>query len=711
MEERVIRSNCGMCHAGCGILVNIRDGKIVRVEGDPDCPNNRGSLCAMGLAAKQLVYHPDRLQYPMKRLGKRGQGKWQRIPWDEALDTIAGKIRHIRENDGPLAVAVGCGTARPILPWVRRFANAWGTPNRLGYPHNCYSPFVGMGQIEYGNDLRYDVESTNCAVIWGFSPQQSRAARDGRQFIEAFKRGCKVICIDPLLTPVAAKSDIWLQIRPGTDCAMALAWMHVIIKEELFDKKFVEKWTYGFDRLVKHVKDFTPEWAEKITWVPAEKITQAARMYATKKPATIAYGVATCFGTNTTNTAHAIFTLPAITGNLDVQGGNPFWDRPYTRDHIRKLQGFDLISREDWENSVGGFPLISKALPAPGHAGWRAVLTGKPYPIKAVLFHSSNPLVGHENPQELVYKALTKLEFMSVMDHFMTPTAEMADIVLPACTTFERDDVRYIDLYDGNGTGTFAAPKVIEPLWESKDDIEVFIEVLKRVGLTYGFNSVRELMDEVVRPLGMSYSKFAEKGWLYVPQRWKKYEHGLLRQDGKPGFNTPSGNVEVYSQELEMLGLDPLPVYREPPESPVSTPELLETYPLIGSTGPRSGAYFHSQYRQIPWLRQIHPEPLVTIHPQTAEKYGIAEGDWVWIESPRGRCKQKAHLSLGVDPRVVLGQHSWWFPEKPGPEHGMFESNLNVLVSSDPPFDPGFGSTPARGHLCKIYKAEEARDV
>ena len=402
--------------------------------------------------------------------------------------------------------------------------------------------------------------------------------------------------------------------------------------------------------------------------------------------------------------------LPAITGNVDVQGGNPIWDRPYTRDHIRKLQGFDLISKEDWENSVGGFPLLARAHPAPGHAGWRAVLTGKPYPIKAVLFHASNPLINHENPGGLVYEALKKLEFVSVMDHFMTPTAEMADIVLPACTTFERDDVRYIDLYDGNGTGTFAAPKVIEPLWESKDDTEVFIELLKRVGLNYGFNSVRELMDEVVKPLGMSYAEFVEKGWLDVPQRWKKYEQGLLRADGKPGFNTPSGKVGVYSDELEKLGLDPLPVHQEPPESPTSTPELWETYPLIGSTGPRSGAYFHSQYRQVPWLRHIHPEPIVTIHPQTAEKYGIGDGDWVWIESPRGRCKQRAHLSLGVDPRVVLGQHGWWFPEKPGPEHGMFDSNLNVLVSADPPFDPGFGSTPARGHLCKIYKAEEATD-
>jgi anaerobic selenocysteine-containing dehydrogenase len=710
MEARIVRSNCGMCHAGCGILVHVEGGEIAKIEGDPECPNNKGTLCAMGLSAKQLVYHPDRLKYPMKRLAQRGEGKWQRISWDEALDTIAAKIKEIRERDGPLAVAVSSGTARPLFPWLRRFLNAWGSPNRLGYPHNCYSPFVGMGQVVYGADLRYDLETTNCAVIWGFSPTRSRANRDGRLFIEAFKRGARVISIDPMLTPDTARSDIWLQIRPGTDCAMALAWINVIIKDGLYDREFVAKWTSGFDRLSKHVADLTPEWAEKITWVPAEKIRQAARMYATIKPATIAYGVATCFGTNTTNTAHSIYMLPAITGNVDVAGGNPFWDRPYTRENLRRIQGYDLISKEAWENSVGGFPLLAKAYPAPGHAGWRAVLTGKPYPIKALLFHAGNPLINHENPQGLVYQALKKVEFISVMDHFMTPTAELADIVLPASTTFERDDIRYIDLYDGNGNGTFAAPRVIEPLWESRDDTEVFIGILKRVGLDYGFNSVREMLDELLKPLGISYAELIEKGWLYVPQRWQKYKRGLMRADGKPGFNTPSGKVELYSTELEKLGLNALPIYIEPAESPLSTPELLATYPLVGSTAPRSPAYFHSQYRQVSWLRHIHKEPKVTIHPQTAEKYGITDGDWVWIESPRGKCKQKARLSAGVDQRVVLGEHGWWFPEKPGPEHGMFESNLNLLVSGDPPFDPGFGSTPARGYLCRICKAEEVPD-
>ncbi len=191
-----------------------------------------------------------------------------------------------------------------------------------------------------------------------------------------------------------------------------------------------------------------------------------------------------------------------------------------------------------------------------------------------------------------------------------------------------------------------------------------------------------------------------------MPQIEKKYERGFMRPDRKPGFNTPSGKAELYSEDLEKLGLDPLPIYKDPPESPLSTPELLESYPLVLGNGERSRTFFHSEYRQNPWHRQIHPEPIVRINPETAQKYGIKDGDWIWIESPRGKCKQKAYLTIGVDPRLVLAEHAWWFPEKPGPEHGVWESNINVLVSGDPPYDPGLGSTPARSMLCKIFKVE-----
>lgn len=704
MTEKVIRSACGMCHGACGILGQVRDGRVVKIEGDPDCPINKGSLCPQGLAAVQFIYHPDRLKYPLKRAGARGEGKWTRISWDEAMDTIASKVKEIREKYGPLGVAAGCGTARPVQRYVRRFLHVMGTPNRLGYPHNCMSPRVSLSMVIFGRFITHDPENSNCIVSWARNVTHTRGSRSGRLFIEGWKKGAKLISVDSYLTAIASKADIWLQVRPGTDGAMALAWVNVIIKENLYNKDFIAKWTTDFDRLAEHVEKFTPEWAEKITWVPADKIRAAARMYATNPPASVLIGVAPEFGISVTNTVHTLWLLPVLTGNVDIPGGNLFWEQAIPVPHQEKIQGTPLLTKDIWDKTIGGFPLLVKALPAPGHAGWNAILSGEPYPIKAVLFHSANPLVNHENPRGLVREALMKLDFISVMDHFMTPTAEIADIVLPASTCFERDDIHHVL----ETKYTVAAPKLIEPLWESKDDRDFFIDLLKRIGLDYGFGAVPELLDYYLEPTGMRFTEFVQKGVVDKPQRWKKYETGLMRRDRKPGFPTPSGKIELYSTELKDMDLDPLPVYKEPPDSPYSNPELAKSYPFVLSNAERSKVFFHSQYRQIACLREVHPDPIVKIHPQTAAQVGIKDGEWVYIESHRGRCKQKAQLTLGVDPRVVLAEHGWWFPEKKDTEHGVWDSNINLLVESGPPYDRGCGSTPARGLLCKIYKAEIA---
>ncbi|MFC1968721.1 molybdopterin-dependent oxidoreductase [Chloroflexota bacterium] len=704
MKQQVIRTNCGMCHGGCGMLAHVADGKLVKVEGDPECPTNRGALCPQGLSATQYVYHPDRIKYPLKRVGQRGEGKWERISWEEALDTIAGRMKEIRERDGLLAVAFCGGTGRPVVYQLRWFANLLEIPNVLASAHICYGPTMVTDMITYGSRPRADMENSRCIVNWTSNVTHSGTARRARTFISGLKKGAKLITIDPYLSPIASKSDLWLQIRPGTDCAMALAWLNVIIGEDLYDKEFVEKWTYGFDKLAEHVEEFTPEWAEQVTWVPAAKIRQAARIYATTHPAALQSRVAIEFGTNTTNTVRGIFLLPAVTGNVDIPGGNVFWQDPLTPPML-----FSADKRpKDWDKAVGDAPLLNRFLPVSWHAGFRTILTEKPYPIKALLVHGSNPIVSAENPKGLVYEAIMKLDFISVMDIFMTPTAELADIVLPASSPFERDNIHVTVSPDVFLPTTLcAAPKAIEPLWESRHDVEAFIGILKRTGLDHKLDSVEEWLDQALaKSVGLSFEQLKERGWLTPSQSWKKHEQGLLRQDKKEGFNTPSGKVELYSQELEGLGLDPLPVPKEPPESPVSSPELLESYPLVLTTGFRSPVYFHTQYRHLPWCREIHPEPIVRINPETAERFGIKDGDWVYIESPRGRCKQRALLTLGIDASVIMAEHGWWFPERKEADHGVWESNINVLVDSEHA-DPGFGSTPMRSLLCKIYRAEE----
>ncbi|MBW2029197.1 MAG: molybdopterin-dependent oxidoreductase [Deltaproteobacteria bacterium] len=705
MTEKIIRTNCGLCHGGCGMIVYVKEGKMVKVEGDPDCPHNEGALCPMGLAAVQLVYHPDRLKYPMKRTGKRGEGKWRRITWDEALCFMAEKLGEVRKTYGPLGVAVAGGTARPgVFPAVSWFQNAWPTPNRIGYPHNCYTPIMSMGAIMFGKYPADDMGSAECIVTWGGNLPHTRTARLGKRYVDALKKGAKRIAIDPYLSPMASKADIWLQVRPGTDCALALAWLNVIITEKLYDGAFVEKWTTGFDLLKEHVKPYTPEWAEGITWVPAERTRRAARLYATTKPAAMFPGVSIEMGVNTTNTLHAVFSLPAITGNIDVPGGNVF-----VSDQLTSGSFCGHHKRPDnWDQVVGDFPLLKKVDPAADHAVWHTILTDNPYPIRAVLAHGSGALLSHENPRRHVVQAILRLDFFSVMDQFMTPTAELADIVLPATTCFERDEIHNISSKTYTPFLPFAAPKSIDPLWECRNDADVFSDLLGRMGIDYGATTLREMIDKWLQEeVGYDFEELQKRCWEPLPQQWKRYEKGLLRPDGKPGFATPSGKIELYAEALEKLGSDPLPVYVEPPESPYATPDLAKEYPLILTTGIRSPVFFHSQYRQISWLREIHPYPMVRINPETAKRYGIRNDDWVCIESPRGSCRQKARLTLGIDPRVILAEHDWWYPENPDPEHGVWEANINQLISHEPPYDPLIGSTPARSLLCKIRKSEE----
>ena len=710
--ERIAKTSCRMCHGGCRILVHVKDGKAIKVEGDPEGPLNKGTMCPKGLSCLDLLYHPDRILYPLKRGGERGEGKWQRISWDEAYDIIVTKLKAITEKYGVLAISPSVGTGRHPFYYTMRFMSASGAINRAGMPHVCYSPKVGTAIVTFGRPIAHDCERSNCIVAWGSGmPYTNNCAYNARQFIDGWKKGAKLICIDPVFSAIASKADIWLQLRPGTDSALAMAWLNVIISEGLYDKEFVDKWAYGFDKLVGYIKQFTPEWAEKITWVPADQIRQAARVYATTKPASLMFGNPPEHGVNSTSTMRGFYFLETITGNIDIPGGNVFWESPLPG-HLKKLTAKELIPKESWDNRLAPFPLLSLAFPSAAYAVHQAATTGKPYPIKAYLFHGCGPLRSHENTKGLVYQALKSAEFIEVMDHFMTPAAELADVVLPAATFLETDDV-HAALAEADMSGYILAfQKVVEPLGECKSDNEFYIELSKRLGYPYGFDNNKQMMDWVLEPMGITFDKFKEMGWATTEQRFPKYELGLLRPDEKPGFTTPSSKIEIYSETLEGMGLSSMPTYVEPPESPLSTPELAKEYPLILTTGIRSPLYFHSQYREIPRIREIHPDPLIRIHPETAERLGISDGDWVYIESPRGRCKQRALLTLGIDPRVVMAEHDWWFPEKPGEEpclHGVFDSNINMVTRSDPPYDPGFGSTPQRSLLCKIYKAEEAQ--
>ncbi len=337
---------------------------------------------------------------------------------------------------------------------------------------------------------------------------------------------------------------------------------------------------------------------------------------------------------------------------------------------------------------------------------YRAILTGKPYPVKALITMASNPMVTQANTK-LVYEALKSpnLELYVVVDFFMTPSAMLADYVLPAACWLERPVLStFMDYGNAIAAGEAALPQKIEGEYEYKTDYEIWRELGIRLGQEeyWPWKTLEEAYDFRLKPLGYTFKEFIKKGrFMSLPTQYKKYE--------KIGFGTPTGKVELYSTILEKLGYDPLPYFEEPKETPVSNPELAREYPFVLITGGKIREFYHSEWRQIKTIRRLHPDPIVQIHPRTAEKLGIKDGDWVWIETVRGRVRQKAKLFNGIDEKVVHAEHGWWFPEMPGEEpwlYGVWMSNINVVINDDPEYcNPVLGSWPLRTALCKIYKA------
>ena len=725
---------CMWCKGECGVLVYVKENRLVKVEEDPKFPRKTfppTRTCVRLKAAREYVYHPNRIRYPLKRVGKRGEGKWEKISWKQAFDEIAEKLREIREKYGSEALATTIGTYRTCLEYWARFLNLYGTPNNAGQSQICFGPRSVVANVVCGMFPHYSVSpKTRCIVLLGIEPSVARPITYNL-IREARNRGAKLIVVDPRRTLSASQADLWLQIRPGTDCALLLGMINVIIEEKLYDKEFVEKWCYGFEKLKQRVKEYPPKKVSEITQVPEEKIIAAARMYATNKPGSFLEGMGVEQQANNAQTLHARWILAALTGNIDVEGGevlvgpNPKIVTHREIELAEKLppekkkkqlgaEKFRLFSwfgselvvenvKRVWGKAGGTFMEECKA-----HAPtlYRAILTGKPYPVKALITMASNPMVTQANTK-LVYEALKSpnLELYVVVDFFMTPSAMLADYVLPAACWLERPVLStFMDYGNAIAAGEAALPQKIEGEYEYKTDYEIWRELGIRLGQEeyWPWKTLEEAYDFRLKPLGYTFKEFIKKGrFMSLPTQYKKYE--------KIGFGTPTGKVELYSTILEKLGYDPLPYFEEPKETPVSNPELAREYPFVLITGGKIREFYHSEWRQIKTIRRLHPDPIVQIHPRTAEKLGIKDGDWVWIETVRGRVRQKAKLFNGIDEKVVHAEHGWWFPEMPGEEpwlYGVWMSNINVVINDDPEYcNPVLGSWPLRTALCKIYKA------
>jgi anaerobic selenocysteine-containing dehydrogenase len=713
MSKETVTGICGICPGGCGVNIELVDGKIESIAPIKDHPI--GVVCVRGLHAKEIVYSKDRLKYPLLRTGQKGGGKFERIGWDDALDRIAHAFQKIKQEYGAQAVMsyFGRGSfdnnltdlfgARGMpVQGVSGFLFPFGSPNGTGCSSVCYVSygiFASLSTIGAQMDLTYaDFESSDLVVLWGANPPTDSPPNRVRKILDAKRRGARVIAIDHMRSDMAKMAHQWVGVRSGTDGALALSMMNVIINERLYDEAFVRNWTKGFEDLNRYVQQFPPEKTETISRVPKETIAALAREIAKAKGASLAMYTGLEYTNSGVQNIRAALSLWAITGNLDVPGGLVFRPRSPVR--------FPRVGLEPPKDvkPIGAdkYPLFCDVLKAAQFMeAPRAILNGDPYPVKALLVLGASMLTNLPNP-ELLKECFRKLDFMVVFDRFMTGDAMYADIILPATTNFE--NLGY-QRYPGGYCQL--RPKIIEPIGEARSSFQFLTQLAGKLGYGHLFPATEEERLEFAfkgTPVSREELYAHPEGVKYDAGRmsYRKHEKGLLRPDGKPGFNTPSGKVELVSSMLQKYGYDGLPVYVEPLEGPLGKPEVYQKYPLVLNTGARLQSAFRSQHLNIPGLLKLQPKPQVLINPVDAEARGISDGIRVWVESPRGRVGVRARVTDDVMAGQVelnVGGGS------PIQAEEWREANANCVTDFDNR-DPISGFPVFKALLCDVRKRE-----
>jgi anaerobic selenocysteine-containing dehydrogenase len=689
-----VRSTCTLCTAGCGVRIRLRDGVPVGIQGDPDHPGSRGVLCARGLASLDHLTAPGRLEHPLLRAGARGSGRWRRASWDEALAAVGEGLTRAKAAHGAESVAFIRGVAKGYQDrYLARLANVFGSPNLLSTSHICWVPQVYAARMTYGFDARGDYgDGTACILVWGADPAATNLPRHVAME-QALAAGARLLVVDPGDTWYARRAHVWARLRPGSDLALALGVIRVILDEKLYDEELVETRSVGLSELRAGVEAFTPAETERLTWVPAETVRELGRSYATARPGVLESGWGIDGTVNSFQTGRALAILRALAGNVGRPGGEIEWaPPPVVPASSPELNRQDAVPPDVRARRIGaGQGMLPNYFAALPQSVVKAMLTSEPYPVRAAYVAGASMLQSYNDVRE-VRRALESLDFLAVADQYMTPTAELADVVLPVGTYLETDAV-----HQSSNIPVVSVVQRVAQVGQAWSDLRICSALAARMELGDRFwTTEEEALDYLLAPSGLTFEEFRTVAWL-TPHK--------VVHDGRPAeFATPSGKIELRSSSLAEWGFDPVPVYHEPPETPLSSPDLAARYPLL-LTSRKSPYYYHSGGRQIAALRAQHPDPFVVLHPETAARAGIAEGDRVVVETPRGRIRQRARLSAVIDPRVVLADPLWWYPER-GPEdlHGWDEANVNVLTSADPPYCREMGSTTLRGFLCRVVR-------
>lgn len=655
------RSVCGICPAGCWVEAEVIGGRLRDIRADPSHP--LGMICQRGRHAPEIVHSANRLTKPLRRTGPKGTHEFEPIGWDAAYDLIVEQLQAIKAESGPEATAVYtgrgafelslCDVFQPKGVAVSSASSVlfpFGSPNTMGVGALCYvsfamiAPHVTMGRMLI--DMFTDMEAAELLVVWGTNPSTDSPPLDMQRLEAAARRGAEIVVIDPRRTDTVVRTGAqWIAIRPGTDGALALSMIGVLIDEDLLDDDFALNWCHGFEELRSYVQHFGPEVVEEITGVPADTVRELTRRIARAAGACPVMYTGLEYSNSGVQAMRAVLSLFALAGQLDVPGGIGLAMRG-THFPINRSCN---VANPDLTRAIAydRFPLYSEYRGESHASGLvTSVLEGDPYRIRALIIHGASILTSW--PQTPRWReTLSKLDFLVCIDRQLTADAAYADVVLPATTMFE------IDSYMVYGPVFRLREKLIDPVGESRNDYLIMAELARRLG--YGElypQSEEELVRFALDGSGYTVDGIRSAGGsvrLENPMmEYRKWEKGGLRADGRPGFETPTTKFEIFSTILDEHGYEGLPRYTEPIEGPIAEPVLSRQYPLVFNSGARPHTDFRSQHHGIEGLVRDHPEPTVDLNVDDASQRGIADGDLVEIRTPRGAVPFRARVTADI---------------------------------------------------------------
>ncbi|MDD2465440.1 MAG: molybdopterin-dependent oxidoreductase [Desulfobulbus sp.] len=677
---------CRFCSSCCPIEAEVEGGRLISARRKSFLEPDKRLSCAKLAAAAEIVYSPKRISKP---LIKKDDGTgFREAEWDEALGLVATRFQQHKEKDGAQSIAWLRGMAADWgAPWdyPNRLMNSFGSPNTIGNGSICFVARDFAHSYVYGSMAFPEAKGAKCIIVWGKNDGNTAlGAAEG--FHWAKEHGAKLIVIDPVQTALARKADIWLQIKPGHDGLLAMAMINEIIGNNLYDAEFVEKYTIGFEELRQVAAQYPVEAVAAHLWLEPEQIREIVRLYATIKPSAIVDGNGLDMHREVFDTTRAIAMLRALTGNLDKPGGDVL-PQPIP---ARNIQLFDRLP-EDAKPITCDFSLFNTFSETWGNQVQGcvvdAILEEKPYPLKMVVVQSGNPLVTMADSSR-TRAAFAKLETLVVIDMFMTETAKLADVILPASSCFEKTQLNRSSI---RNNPMFLQDAVIPPVGDSWPDWKIVFELGRRLGLQQDFpwQTAEEAIDFQLEPAGVCVADLRKngKGLRIEELRYEKYR--------EQPFKTPSGKVEFFSSRLATAGFCGVPFAQGLGANPISFTEQSVAYPVLGISGSRDIRFTNSQYRTIPSLVKASAGAVVDIHPEDAISQGFVEGDRICIETPKGAIEMTARLSTTVRPGMVRLAWGWGDYDTKANLNRLTEDDIRSQVS---------GTSTSRSFMCRLRK-------